>query len=54
MHTTDTGARVVSVVNAWASAAAAALFPTATLPVTATTKGSALPARSASSSASGP
>ena len=54
VHTTDTGARVVSVPNAADSAAAAALFPTATLPVTATTNGSALPARSATSSASGP
>ena len=35
MHTTDTGARSVSVPNACASAAAAALFPTATLPLTA-------------------
>ena len=43
MHTTDTGARVVSVPNASASAAAAALLPTATLPVTATRTGSALP-----------
>ena len=54
VHTTDTGARVVSVANAWASAAAAALFPTATLPLTARTNGAVLPARSATSSASGP